>query len=45
MKTGKVMHGDVQIIIGPKEGKGLDATVQGVMSQEVKYCFEDEEVS
>jgi CBS domain-containing protein len=32
-------------IRGIAEGKGPDATVQDVMSREVKYCFEDEEVA
>ena len=29
---------------GVAEGKGPDATVREVMSAEVKYCFEDEEI-
>ena len=31
-------------IRGVAEGKGPDAKVQDVMSQQVKYCFEDEDV-
>jgi CBS domain-containing protein len=33
------------VIRGIAEGKGPDAKVRDVMSKEVKYCFEDEDVA
>src|SRR5262249_61505638 len=42
--VGMITDRDIAIR-GIAEGKGPDATVQDVMSQEVKYCFEDEEVA
>jgi len=41
---GMITDRDIAIR-GIAEGKGPDATVQDVMSHEVKYCFEDEEVA
>jgi CBS domain-containing protein len=41
--VGMITDRDIAIR-GVAEGKGPDAKVQDVMSQEVKYCFEDEEV-
>ena len=42
--VGMITDRDIAIR-GIAEGKGPDATVHVVMSQEVKYCFEDEEVA
>ena len=42
--VGMITDRDIAIR-GIAEGKGPDATVHDVMSQEVKYCFEDEEVA
>ena len=42
--VGMITDRDIAIR-GIAEGKGPDATVQDVMSHEVKYCFEDEEVA
>jgi CBS domain-containing protein len=42
--VGMITDRDIAIH-GIAAGKGPDATVQDVMSQEVKYCFEDEEVA
>ena len=41
---GMITDRDIAIR-GIAEGKRPDATVQDVMSREVKYCFEDEEVA
>jgi len=41
---GMITDRDIAIR-GIAEGKGPDATVQDVMSHEVRYCFEDEEVA
>jgi len=41
--VGMITDRDVAIR-GIAEGKGPDAKVRDVMSHEVKYCFEDEEV-
>src|SRR5215471_9413420 len=42
--VGMITDRDIAIR-GIAEGKGPDAKVRDVMSQEVKYCFEDEDVS
>ena len=42
--VGMITDHDIAIR-GIAAGKGPDARVQDVMSQEVKYCFEDEEVT
>jgi CBS-domain-containing membrane protein len=42
--VGMITDRDIAIR-GVAEGKGPDAKVHDVMSQEVKYCFEDEEVA
>ena len=42
--VGMITDRDIAIR-GIAEGKGPDAKVHDVMSQEVKYCFEDEEVA
>jgi CBS domain-containing protein len=42
--VGMITDRDIAIR-GIAEGKGPDATVQDVMSHEIKYCFEDEEVA
>ena len=41
--VGMITDRDIAIR-GIAEGKGPDAKVREVMSQEVKYCFEDEDV-
>ena len=41
--VGMITDRDIAIR-GVAEGKGPDARVRDVMSHEVKYCFEDEEV-
>jgi CBS domain-containing protein len=41
--VGMITDRDIAIR-GIAEGKGLDSKVRDVMSHEVKYCFEDEEV-
>jgi CBS domain-containing protein len=42
--VGMITDRDIAIR-GIAEGRGPDATVREVMSQEVKYCFEDEEAA
>jgi CBS domain-containing protein len=42
--VGMITDRDIAIR-GIAEGKGPDAKVRDVMSHEVKYCFEDEEVA
>jgi CBS domain-containing protein len=42
--VGMITDRDIAIR-GIAEGKGPDARVRDVMSHEVKYCFEDEEVA
>jgi CBS domain-containing protein len=42
--VGMITDRDIAIR-GIAEGKGPDAKIHDVMSQEVKYCFEDEEVA
>jgi CBS domain-containing protein len=41
--VGMITDRDVAIC-GIAEGRGPDAKLRGVMSHEVRYCFEDEEV-
>jgi CBS domain-containing protein len=41
--VGMITDRDIAIR-GIAEGKGPDAKIRDVMSQEVKYCFEDEDV-
>lgn len=42
--VGMVTDRDI-VVRGVAEGKGPDAKVQGVMSAEVKYVFDDEDIS